>query len=64
MEEFRIKPRFQIWVMGKMVSSIKYKWKTVRTDCHRVSRPSINIMLHVRSLQQTHWETLERWGYG
>lgn len=25
MEEFRINPRLQIWVMGKMVSSIKYK---------------------------------------
>lgn len=39
MEEFRINPRFQIWVMGKMVSSIKYKWKTVRTDCLRSVGP-------------------------
>lgn len=62
-EEFRINPRFQIGVMGKTVSSIKYKWKAVRIDCLGISRPSNMTMLRVRSLQQSHWETL-RCGYG
>lgn len=64
-EEFRINPRFQIWVMGKMVRSSKYKWKTVRLDCLGVSKPSNMAMC--AACEEPAADPLgnsEMWGYG
>lgn len=57
MEEFRINPRFLIWMIRKMGSSINYNLKAVRRESLRVSRHSTMPLLHARSPQQTHWET-------
>lgn len=60
MEEFRINPRFLIWMIRKMGSSINYNLKAVRRESLRVSKHSTMTLLHARSPQQTTGDTGSR----